>query len=126
MKIRILACALFFVSSVLLASPPMYESHSEYRDNDVFLFCSDGLKKPRAWMPLDPITAQWTAEPTYCPIPHDGGECPLCVHNYGVHFQSWTHNDYDAWQKWMRICPRGDEEGKWEGQGRPENTPHSH
>jgi hypothetical protein len=37
-KIRILACALFFVSSVLLASPPMYEDRSAYRDNDAFLF----------------------------------------------------------------------------------------
>lgn len=61
MKIRISACALFFASSVLLALPPTYEDHSDYRDGDVSCF-SDSLKTPRAWKPINLI-----AEPTHFP-----------------------------------------------------------
>lgn len=125
--VRLLGACLLAASTLCIASEPMYESHYPYRDNDVFLFCKDGLKKPRAWGPDDPIHSQWHPEGGHCPIPHNGGTCPLCDHSDGIHFGHWTTDEYQAWEKWMRICPFGDEEGSWDGEnGRPENVPKQH
>ena len=92
------------------------EQGLDYREGDPFLFCKEGLKRPRAWAPLDPAHGIHIVELGYCPIEHDGGTCPMCIHEEGVHFTHWSHDDYEALQQFRRICPIAIETGRWDGE----------
>ena len=98
-----------------------------YRDNDVFVFCTQGRKEnPKAWKPISPYTGAmaWIPFPPYCPVPSTG-RCPVYPYTY----RSWSQDDMRAWQQYEMVCPHGEQPGKWKannGQGRPENTPYSH
>ena len=93
------------------------------RDNDPFVLCTQGCKNQHYnWKPLAPELGTWIAVRGYCPWPQSKGTC--CVGN--VCFRLWTDTAVQAVGQYMAICPRAHEEGRWEGQGRPERTPHDH
>lgn len=90
-----------------------------FRDDDPFLFCSDGMKeRPRAWNPLAPAMGTWYPTPGYCAVP-----ATSCPYVYGI---NWTQREIDGVYLYMRVCPAAKRKGNWEGGGRPENTPHNH
>lgn len=90
-----------------------------FRDDDPFLFCTDGMiERPRAWNPLVPIAGTWFPTPGYCPIPSTS--CPY------PYYISWSQREVDGVYLYMRVCPAAGRQGQWEGPGRPESTPHSH
>lgn len=104
------------------ADTPIYVK-LECRDDDPFVFCTQGCKgNDKNWTPLSPIAGTWMAVPGYCPWPQSQGAC--CIGN--VCFTLWTQTAVKAVGQYMAICPKAHEEGRWEGQGRPESTPYDH
>ncbi|TLX20866.1 hypothetical protein [Thermomonas fusca] len=92
-----------------------------FRDDDPFLFCDDGMKeRPRAWNPVSPAQGIWAPTPGYCPYPLQTCPYPLTM------LKGWSQREIDGVYLFMRVCPAAGGTGKWEGNGRPENTPHSH
>ena len=104
-----------------------YYETLRYRSDDVFVFCTQGRKEnPRAWKPISPFTGgmAWIPLPPYCPVPSTGN-CPVYPYTY----RSWSQDDMASWQQYERVCPHGEQPGKWKahnGQGKAENTPFSH
>lgn len=95
-------------------APDSYET-LPYRDNDPFVFCTQGHEQHRArmcWQPLPPFTGQWM--PTGVCRPEN---------TYG---RPWTARDRHALQLYLRVCPGAGQSGPWQGRGRPEQTPHRH
>lgn len=90
-----------------------------FRDDDPFLFCTDGMKeRPRAWNPLVPTAGTWFPTPGYCVVPATN-----CPYRYG---KDWSQREVDGVFLYMRVCPAAKQQGRWDGPGRPENSPHSH
>lgn len=93
-----------------------------FRDNDPFVFCTQGLKdNPRAWSPEQPARALWRLTPGYCPVPSTG-TCPIYPYTY----KRWSNKDVNALSQYLSTCPHGEREGRWRGQGKPENAPYAH
>lgn len=91
------------------------------RDDDPFLFCTSGMKeRPRAWNPVKSVIGLWAPTPGWCPYPMQVCPYPMSM------LRGWTRREIQAVQLYMRICPAAASEGRWEGRGRPDQTPNSH
>lgn len=91
-----------------------------FRQNDPFVFCKQGpsiqqgeISAPACWKPLPPYTGNWT--PTFLCKPEN---------YYGA--RSWEQADYKSLKEYLEVCPRAEDSGSWEGQGRPEDSPFTH
>lgn len=103
-------CAIAF--SAVAQSSGYYEQ-IQYRDNDPFVFCTQGQKNmDKCWIPLPPYTGNYMMMP-HCNPPNQYGK-------------SWTNDDWASLYQYLRVCPQAMESGAWEGQGRPEQTPNNH
>lgn len=85
-----------------------------YRDNDPFLFCTQGQKEPdKCWWPIDPISATYMEAP-WCDPPNEYGK-------------PWTSADWDSLSQYQEICPKAMSQGSWDGRnGSPDMTPSQH
>lgn len=88
----------------------------QYRDDDPFVFCTQG-QDPRinpapCWKPLPPYTGNYMMMP-YCRPPNPYGK-------------DWTQDDWNSLRQYLSVCSRAITPGSWEGQVRPEQTPHTH
>ncbi|WCE02634.1 hypothetical protein [Pseudoxanthomonas sp. JBR18] len=99
-----------------------------YRDNDPFVFCTEGWKRDgdyfdTAWEPIPQYTGPWIPHwPLWCSIPTTS-----CPENYGYYRpRDWTQKDLDAWQQYTRVCPAAMNSGKWNGQENANDTPGRH
>lgn len=96
--------------------------HLVCRENDPFVFCTQGCKgKDKNWTPVDPIAGVWIAVPEYCPYPTTG---PCCFGAYCL--RSWTQTAVVAVAQYVAICPAAKQQGDWIGSERPESTPFDH
>ena len=121
MRSLLIFAVITVVGTVRGGDTPYYEQ-IRFRDNDPFVFCTQGIKdNPRAWSPDQPIRALWRLTPGYCPVPSTG-TCPV----YPYTFKSWSQNDFNALRQYMSVCPQAEKEGRWRGKGKPENSPYSH
>ncbi len=121
MRFLLLSFVGVFAGSAFAADKPYYEQ-IRFRDNDPFVFCTQGIKdNPRAWSPDQPVRALWRLTPGYCPVPSTG-PCPIYPYTY----QRWSDNDVNSLQQYMSVCPQAKREGRWRGKGKPENSPYSH
>ena len=115
------------VQQAAFATPPFYQQVC--RSDDPFLYCTKGCKETKAWKPRAPYTnpLAYTPQLGYCPVPVvQTGSCPFDVKPYLI-FMGWGQRDYnDYTQNYVVVCPQAHQDGKWEGQGRPENTPFNH
>jgi hypothetical protein len=96
--------------------PLIDPSGNYYRQNDPFVFCTQGYEVNWAqmcWYPTDPITAAWL--PTgICRPPNPYG-------------RPWYPRDNQALALYIRVCPKALKSGTWEGHnGLPQNTPFAH
>jgi hypothetical protein len=96
--------------------PLMDTSGNYYRQNDPFVFCTQGYETNWAqmcWYPTDPITAAWL--PTgICRPPNPYG-------------RPWYSRDIQALALYQRVCPRALKPGSWKGHNNlPQNTPFAH
>ena len=124
---RLLGMALLLASVfVARADQPGQSIDLACRDNDPYVFCTQGCKdRDKNWIPLVPIAGTWISVPGYCPWPQSEGAC--CVGQ--VCFALWTRTAVEAVGQYMAICPRAHEQGDWEsynGQGAAEDEPYSH
>lgn len=104
------------------AEPGVYQQ-LPCRDNDPFVFCTQGCKgQDKNWTPLDPISATWLPVQGYCPWPSTS-DCWVGPYYVG---KAWTQTAFEAWGKYVSICPAAKQQGDWKGPGRPESTPHEH
>lgn len=79
-----------------------------YRDNDPFVFCTQGRKEEsKCWIPLSP---------------QSGTHIPLCYYPY------WSTDDWVSLGEYMLTCPHGGagSAGDWKGKGKAEDSPTSH
>jgi hypothetical protein len=90
-----------------------------YRDNDPFLFCTDGQdpeKFPdRCWWPIAPFTGAFMMNPI-CRPPNPYGK-------------DWTSADWDSLGQYLRVCPMaGGKSGPWNSKSgkQPNMVPHKH
>lgn len=90
-----------------------------YRDNDPFLFCTDGQdpeKFPdRCWWPVAPFTGAFMMNPI-CRPPNPYGK-------------DWTEADWDSLGQYLSVCPMaGGKSGTWNGKSgkQPNMVPHKH
>ncbi|MCB2018289.1 MAG: hypothetical protein KDF54_12390 [Hydrogenophaga sp.] len=90
-----------------------------YRDNDPFLFCTDGQdpeKFPdRCWWPVAPFTGAFMMNPI-CRPPNPYGK-------------DWTEADWDSLGQYLRVCPMaGGKSGPWNSNSgkQPNMVPHKH
>jgi hypothetical protein len=88
-----------------------------YRDNDPFVFCTQGQNPKEVpapcWKPLPPFTGNFMMMP-YCKPPS---------YPYG---KSWTNDDWKSLGEYLVVCPWAKESGGWKGEGSPESSPHEH
>ena len=92
-----------------------------FRDNDPFLFCTAGMReRPRAWNPVNPRLGLWAPTPGWCPYPMRRCPYPLTA------LIGWTQREIDGVQLYMRVCPANGGEGRWQGNGRADQSPHRH
>ncbi|WDS34652.1 hypothetical protein [Pseudoxanthomonas sp.] len=92
------------------------------RDNDPFVLCTQGCKDDDYnWKPKNSMQGTYTPVMPYCPWPSTG-EC--CI-GY-VCFEPWTQTAFTAYFQYARICRKAHKEGKWVGEGKPEETPYDH
>lgn len=115
MKIWIgLVIVLVSFNAVAQSGGTGYYEQLQYRDNDPFVFCTQGRKeKDKCWIPLPPYTGNFMAMP-YCNPPN----------TYSG--KSWTQDDWNSYYQYLRVCPRAINSGRWDGTGKPEETPNSH
>lgn len=87
-----------------------------YRMDDPFVFCTQGQDIRRnpapCWKPIPPFTGAYTLMP-YCDPPNPYGK-------------PWTKDDTLSLAQYKAVCPKAISSGRWEGSGRPENTPIRH
>lgn len=95
------------------------------RDNDPFVFCTQGVKNGKVWRVITPnspahamILVGWVNIAPYCPWPSTEGYEPYC--------EGWPQDDVTAWNHWAEICYAGGDRSDWTGPGRPENSPTNH
>lgn len=114
---RWMICSLLYIAPLAALAQGYYEP-LRYRMNDPFVFCRHGMdQKPRAWSPLPPYTGPWMPTPGYCPMP-----TPNC----GNYLKGWSFKEIDAWNQYVRVCPRAESSGKWDGSGDGSNVPFKH
>ncbi len=98
------------------ASRDRLPAHSALRMDDPFVFCTQGQdvrKNPMpCWKPMPPFTGAFMLMP-YCRPPNPYGK-------------DWTQDDTLSFAQYKAVCPKAIESGRWEGGGRPENTPIRH
>ncbi|MDQ0010321.1 hypothetical protein J2T07_002511 [Luteibacter jiangsuensis] len=112
MKIRMIVLALIYSPMVLAQDSGFYE-FIRYRDNDPFLFCTEGLKGlDKCWFPLDPGSGTYMYTGV-CDEPNPDG-------------RSWTFEDRDSLSQYQRVCPKAMQAGSWQGAGDGSNSPHPH
>ena len=121
------AAALLSVPALAWADQPGKSQTLRWRDNDPFVFCTQGIKdQDRSWKPIDPISGTYFPIPPYCPIPAaPNTECPVYPYTY----LAWTQNSWDAFRDYQSVCKWPHRTGKWtrrNGQGNAEDTPYSH
>lgn len=90
-----------------------------YRDNDPFLFCTDGQdpeKFPdRCWWPIAPYTGAFMMNPA-CDPPNPYGK-------------EWTEADWDSLGQYLSVCPMaGGKSGPWKSKNgeQPNMVPYRH
>jgi hypothetical protein len=104
-----------------LAEPGVYQQ-LVCRDNDPFVFCTQGCKgQDKNWVPDDPIAATWHSVDGYCPWPSTN--CVIGPYRFGT---DWTQTAVTAVFQYASICPAAKQQGDWKGSGRPESTPYEH
>lgn len=129
MKKRIWILAILLgMQGVALADQPGKYARLVCRDDDPFVFCTQGCKgQDYNWKPVgDPTKGGWQPVNGYCPIPVIALNCQVGPYRLG---RDWTQTAYVAWFQYMEVCKWPHEEGKWEardGQGNPEDEPYSH
>jgi len=114
MKATIKLCMIaILLSGVGVHARAAGDDRINFRDNDPFLFCSDGQinKATRCWAPVYPFQGQYVIMP-YC-HPNPKGK-------------PWSLADKRSLQEYMRICPKSEQPGGWEGLTPPNVTPHVH
>ena len=111
-----IALSLAFVALNASAQSVGYYEPLRYRDNDPFVFCTQGqdlkLNPAPCWKPLPPYTGNHMWMP-YCRPPNPYGK-------------DWTDEDWDSYFQYLRVCPAAIKSGRWEGEGRPESSPYEH
>lgn len=91
-------------------------SVAPFRDNDPFIFCSQGYETTVAaecWVPLPPYTTGAYAYTGICDPPNEYG-------------RSWTDRDYQALYLYQTVCPIAGKSGAWVGAGDGSQSPYSH
>ncbi|MFC3656828.1 hypothetical protein FZ025_00430 [Xanthomonas hyacinthi] len=111
---QLLLCVSFCLAGNALAqSVNAPQETLRYRDNDPFVFCTEGQKNPdKCWMPLPPYTGNYMTMP-YCQP----------VDPYG---KPWTPQDYDSLGQYQRVCPRALKSGSWTGPKPANMSPTAH
>ncbi|WP_413623784.1 hypothetical protein [Luteibacter sp. Lutesp34] len=113
MKARIFLIAIAYAPSLLAQDSGFYKT-IPYRDNDPFVFCTEGLKGwNKCWFPVDPAngTFMYTG---VCDEPNPKG-------------RSWSFEDRDSLRLYQMVCPMAVQSGEWDGKGgSPDNSPHPH
>lgn len=124
-KVQWMSLLFLALSSQATAQSGGYYEDIDYRDNDPFVFCTEGWKRngnywSTAWEPVPKYTGPWMPHwPLWCSIPTTS-----CPENYGYYRpRDWTQDDLDAWEQYMRVCPAAIKSGKWTGQGKANNSP---
>jgi hypothetical protein len=88
----------------------------DYRDNDPFVFCTQGQGWKRApmqcWIPVPPYTGSFTMMP-YCDPPNYWGK-------------TWSDDDWESLGQYMLVCPQAMTSGPWTGKGQPDQDPYDH
>lgn len=108
MKIKFGLGLIALMWSVGAAAQAGYYEGLRYRNNDPFVFCTQGQRNAsRCWMPTPPYTGSYMIMP-YC-HPNPKGK-------------PWSQADYDSLAQYLRVCPAGEQPGNWQGSGRPENS----
>lgn len=106
----------FLITSLFLALPLNAQQLLRYRQNDPFLFCSEGqdrkIEPAPCWIPTPPYTG------TYLPMPYCDPPNP-----YG---KTWSAADTDSLQQYLTICPQALSSGGWTGNGTPDTVPFLH
>ncbi len=90
-----------------------------YREDDPFLFCTDGQDKEKApkrcWWPIAPFTGAFMMNPA-CRPPNP----------YGY---DWSDEDWDSLGQYLRVCPMaGGKSGTWNSKSgkQPNMVPFKH
>ncbi len=113
MKLRILLFAAIYAPSVFAQDSGFYKT-IPYRDNDPFVFCTEGLKGwNKCWIPLDPAsgTFMYTFE---CDEPNPKG-------------RPWSSDDRESLRYYQMVCPMALRSGGWGGKGgSAANSPYPH
>lgn len=108
MKNWIIAASLLFSAA---AGAQNYD-FIRYRNNDPFVFCTQGMKIPfPCWVPIAPYTGEFIYTGLCHPNP-DG--------------RPWDQQDYDALGQLTAICPKAKKSGGWKGAGDGSTSPSVH
>ncbi|PKV11482.1 hypothetical protein CVO74_18190 [Xanthomonas prunicola] len=120
MKNLIWILVLFFAGQAEIQAQSVYEK-LVCRDNDPFVFCTQGCKgADKNWIAIDPISGTTAPMLGYCVQPS------LSVCCKGPYCGPWTQTGIDAYYQYKRICPKAMKRGSWNGKRPPENVPHDH
>lgn len=97
--------------SAMAQSP---QEHLRYRNDDPFVFCTEGQKDPgKCWVPLPPYTTGAYMTMPYCQP----------INPYG---KPWTPQDYDSLGQYQRVCPLALKSGGWTGKKPANMSPTEH
>ena len=111
-----LAASLLAVSLTASAEEAMYKPLSQ-RDNDPFVFCTQGMKRPDpCWIPMPPYGHGNWMYTWLCNEPNV---------KYG---RQWTPAERQGLDEYMEVCSAARSSGTWDraAGSRPEDTPFSH
>lgn len=113
-----LAACFGLQANATATAAPVYEE-LVCRDNDPFVFCTQGCKSPdHHWEPTDPISGAWVPVPPYCPYPTTVST---------KYCKGWSQKAFTAFFQYQSICRQAKKEGDWTDKGRrPESTPKEH
>lgn len=110
---KLLLLLLGTCSFSLLAQSSGYYQPLNYRNDDPFLFCTQGQKnQDKCWVPTPPYLGGFMMMP-YCDPPNYWGK-------------PWTSDDYASLAQYVSTCPMAMSSGEWKGNDMPENSPTSH
>jgi hypothetical protein len=91
------------VLAVIALQATAQDSVSPYRQNDPFVFCTEGWSEQRAqacWWPSPPYTTGMYIMNPSCRPPN----------KYG---RDWSSDDYRALSLYQSVCPRALKNGSW-------------
>jgi hypothetical protein len=116
MKKSIIAVSLLVLIGKAVAQDAMYSELSQ-RDNDPFVFCTQGMKRPDpCWIPLEPYGyGIWTY--TW-----------LCDEPNTETGRAWTSAERQGLKDYVLVCSAARSNGAWDKKAgpRPENVPNPH